>query len=186
MIRLVERNDDMLIRTLLSSVIALAAVTFAANDAWAMGEILGQTKEELKLKYDISVQDHGTGRVTIVFTLADEGRLKPLDAIELIILAQKEPEGRSHLDLSVSLDTKIADDGNRVARVHIKRELAERAELWLTTSSFDGKQLALTYYVHRIPLGEHLKYAPAPAAKPAGPPIAEPAAAPPATERKND
>jgi hypothetical protein len=39
----------------------------------------------------------------------------------------------------------------------LKRELAERAEIQLKTSSLDGKQQALTWYYHVIPIAEYLK-----------------------------
>jgi hypothetical protein len=144
----------------------LPALVLTADRAWAVGEILGQTKEELKLKYNVAVQDHGTGRITVVFTLADQGRLKPLYAVKLVIPGkEKEKDGGRYMDLVVSLDTKESDDGKRVARVHIRRELAERAEIWLSTSSFDGKQLVLTSYHHVIPVAKYLKNAPPAAGK---------------------
>ena len=167
----------------------IVIVLMSADRAGAMGEILGQTKEELKLAYEVTVQDHGTGRVTIVLTLSDEGRLEPLDAVELHIpSADPSPGGGRYADLSLSLDLKTSADGKRVARVHIRRDWAARAELWLTTSTFDGKQLALTRFHHIIPIAPHLKSAPAaaiPATQPAPAPVAPPAppASPPATAR---
>src|ERR1700683_4103948 len=41
-----------------------------------MSFYLRETKDQLKLKYEVAVEEHGSGRVTVVFTLADEGRLK--------------------------------------------------------------------------------------------------------------
>jgi hypothetical protein len=35
--------------------------------------------------------------------------------------------------------------------------LAERAEIWLKTSSLDGKREALTWYYHAIPIAEYIK-----------------------------
>jgi hypothetical protein len=169
----------MLMRTLRLTLMVLAALILTADRSWGMDEILGQTKEELKLEYDVTVQDHGTGRVTIVLTLADEGRLKPLNAVELMIPME---QGSGSVDLSVSLATREVN-GKRVARVHLKKEWAERAQIWLMSSSFDGKQLAMTGYIHPIPIAKYLKNAPAAAAKPAPAPAA---AAPAATERKKD
>ncbi|HVW00048.1 MAG TPA: hypothetical protein VHB77_06905, partial [Planctomycetaceae bacterium] len=72
-------------RNLCVSVFAFAAVALVANLVWALGFQLGQSKDELKLKYDLEVQDHGTGRVTAVLKIADEGRLKPLNSVDLVI-----------------------------------------------------------------------------------------------------
>ena len=44
-----------------------------------------------------------------------------------------------------------------VARCELTRELAERAEIQLRTSSLDGKQMPLTWYFHTIPIAPHLK-----------------------------
>ena len=172
----------MLMPTVRWSMMVLAVLAVTADNAWAMGEILGQSKEELKLEYDVSVQDHGTGRITVVLTIAEEGRLKPLQAVNLMIPMEK---GQGSVDLMVSLDARVVD-GKRVARVHLKKEWAERAQIWLTTYSFDGKPLVLTHYIHPISVAQYLKGAPAPAATPAAPSEKPDAAATPATERRKE
>ena len=129
------------------------ALVLTATLAWAEGLGLGETKEQLKLKYDLSVVDHGTGRVTVSLTIADQGRLKPLDSVELAIPSK---DGTGYFDLAVSLATKTVD-GKLLVSVHLKRELAERAEIHLKTSSLDGKQEPLTWYYHAIPIAEYIK-----------------------------
>ena len=179
----------MLMRTMRLSLMVLAGLVLTAGQAWGIGFVLGQTKEELKLKYEVAVQDHGTGRVTVVLTLADEGRLKPLDEVQLVIPSrEKNKDGSYWMDLVVSIDMRKTDDGKRVGRVHILRELAERAEIQLNTHTLDGNMDPLTRLHHVIPIAKYLKNAPAAAGKPAAAPAAEPAAAaPPATEeRKKD
>ena len=130
-----------------------AAIVLASNSAWALGFQLGETKEQLKLKYDVSLKDHGTGRVTVNLTIVDEGKLKPLDSVSLVI---RSKDGPRFVDLSLSLATRKVD-GKLLARVHLKKELAERAEIQLRTSSLDGKKEALTWYYHVIPIAERLK-----------------------------
>lgn len=178
-----------LLRMLRYSVLVLAAaiaVFGTAVRALGIGFILGETKDELKLKYDVSVQDHGTGRVTVVFTLADEGRLKPLDAVQLVIPGQEQNKDGSHwMDLIVSIDMTKIDGGNRVGRIHIRKELAERAEIQLNTHAMDGKTDPITRLHHVIQIAKYMNSAPAAAAKPAAAPPAEPAG-PPATERTKD
>ena len=144
------------------AVILAAALVLTARRAWALGEILGETKEQFKLEYELAVHDHGTGRVTAVLTIADEGRLKPLSAVELMV---PKEDGDGYVDLSVSLAT-TEEGGKRVARVHLKKEWAGRAEIWLTTSTLDGKQTALTRYHHVIPIAKGMKDAPAAAQAP--------------------
>lgn len=165
--------------------IIVAVLLVGPERTWALGEILGQTKEELKLSYEISANDHGTGRVTISLTIADEGRLTPLDAVELCIPAkEKNKDGGQFMDLVVSLNMQKSDDGKRTARVHLNKELAERAQIWLTTSSFDGKRAPLTRFHHIISIANYLQSS---KTAPATPDAAEPAAAaPPATEQKKE
>lgn len=136
----------------------LSAGTFAVSVlagglAWALGLGLGETKEQLKLKYDVSVTDHGTGRATIRLTIADQGRLKPLSSVDLVIPSK---DGTGFVDLSLPIAMKEVG-ANQVAYIHLKRELAERAEVQLKTSSLDGKQQALTWYYHEIPLANYMK-----------------------------
>jgi len=135
--------------------IVFAAIVLAANLAWAMGEQLGETKEQLKLKYDVSSMDHGTGRVTVNLTIVDQGKLKPLDSVYLVIPSK---DGTGYVDLSLSLATREVD-GKLLVRVHLKRELASRAEFQLRTLTSDGKQSALTWYYHSIPLAGYIKAA---------------------------
>lgn len=159
------------------SLVLLAAVALLATSAGptrGMGEILGQTKEELKLGYEVVVHDHGNGRATFEFTLADDGRLKPIVAVELSVPAeQKDKNGGYAMDLSVTLELKPTTEGKRVARFEMRKDWAERAEVWLTTNTFDGKPLVMTRYHHLIPLAKYLKAAPA---VPATPSPAPPAA----------
>lgn len=125
--------------------------------AWALGFELGESKDELKLKYDMSVTDHKTGRVTIVLKIEDYGRLKPLFAVDLSIPDEESHDGRGHyMDLVVSMAHR-KEDGQDVYRAHMLRELAERASISLKTSHMDGKQTPLTWYFHRIPIAKYMK-----------------------------
>jgi hypothetical protein len=133
--------------------LVLAAIVLPASVACALGFQLGETKEQLKLDYEVSAVDHGTGRVTINVTIADEGRLRPLSSVDLVI---PNKDGSGSVDLSVALATREVD-GKRMVRVHLKRELAERAEIQLRTGHLDGKQEPLTWYYHAIPIAEYIK-----------------------------
>lgn len=145
----------MYVQKLLLPSAVFAAIVLVAGLAWAEGLGLGQTKEQLKLQYDVLLVDHGTGRVTVNLTIADQGRLKPLKSVELVIPSK---DGTGFVDLALSLATREVD-GKLLASVHLARELAERAEIHLTTSSLDGKKEALTWYYHVIPIARYMKTA---------------------------
>jgi hypothetical protein len=142
------------LRKLCLPIAAFAAVVLAATHAEALGFKLSETKEQLKLDYEVSATDHGTGRVTLVLTLAEEGRLGPLSGVQLVVPSEA---GTGHVDLSVSLNTEKRDDGTTVARVHLKKELAERAEFQLRTWHLDGKQTPRTWYYHSIPFADYVR-----------------------------
>ena len=154
-----KRGMAMYARKLCLPLAVLAALVLTAGQAWALGLELGESKEQLKLKYHVSVQDHGTGRITITLTIADEGRLGPLRSIDLGIPGKvKEPDGGNYMDLSVSLLPRKEDD-KQVVRVHLHKDLAERASITLNTSHLDGKQEPRTWYYHSIPLAKLVKEA---------------------------
>jgi hypothetical protein len=133
--------------------LVIAALLLAADLAWAIGFELGETKAELKLQYDVSVVDHGTGRVTVTLKIANEGRLAPLTSVELVIA---DKAGPGVVDLSVPLATSD-EDGHRAVRVHLTRAFAERAAIQLKTSGLDGKVTPLTWYYHSISLAPQLR-----------------------------
>jgi len=141
-------------RTLKLLLAAIAVVAIPTSFALAEGFQLGESKEELKLKYDISVYDHDTGRVTIEFTLIDAGRITPITSVDLSIPSEEKHDSggfKSDLTMSMALGKVGA---KQVGRVHIRKDWAERAEIRLKTGHLDGKQEPLTWYYHSIPLKE--------------------------------
>jgi hypothetical protein len=143
-------------------VVAAVAVGIA-RPALGLGFCLAQTKEELKLKYDVAATEHpASGRATFVLTLVDEGRLKPLEAVQLVVQTRgPERDGTRPMDLVVSMKLRKTDGEQRVGQVHLLRELAERAEIHLITQTMDGKRTgSRTTLIHVIPLAKYLSRAP--------------------------
>ncbi|MBX3448421.1 MAG: hypothetical protein KF777_02625 [Planctomycetaceae bacterium] len=127
----------------------------AGDLAYGIGFVLSETREQLKLDYTVEATDHGTDRVTVVFTLVDEGRLKPLDEVRLVIPAEKKnSDGSYWMDLTVALEMRPQPDGSRVGRIHLRRDWAARGEIHLDTHTLDGKLDPLTRLHHVIPLKE--------------------------------
>jgi hypothetical protein len=138
------------LRCLLSVLVALIAT---GNVGWCLGFGLGESKEELGLDYEIPAVDHGTGRVTVVLKIADEGKLKPLTSVDLTVPGGDET---GYVDLTVSLEPGD-EDGKKVFRVHGLREWIERAEIQLKTRTLDGKEEMMTWYYFSISLKEVIK-----------------------------
>lgn len=130
----------------------VVALLIAPRSAQALGMELGQSKEELKLDYTVSVTEHETGRITVVFRLKDEGRLKPLNSVDLSI-PSKDGSGYFHLVTAL----KLRDEGDaKVARVHIHRDWAKNANITLKTSHLDGKSALRTWYYHVVSINKAL------------------------------
>ncbi|MGH7133175.1 MAG: hypothetical protein ACREJO_14675 [Phycisphaerales bacterium] len=156
-----------------------------AGGAAAGGRLLGfelkETKEELKLNYTVEAQDNGGGRMSVTFTLADEGRIKPLTSVDLAVPSK---DGSGYFDVVVRL-SPFERDGKKVYVMQLTRDLAERGEIDLKTHTMDGKQM-IDWAYHRVVLEKYAKAAKpfvAPEAKKSGgaeggpaPAKAEPAA----------
>ena len=127
--------------------IVFASIVLAANVVWAAGFRLSETKEQLKLKYDVSVQDHGTGRVTVNVTIVDQGRLTPLKSAALAIPSKDRTDRYDVTPLALK-----TVDGILSVSVELKKETAERAEIYLETATLDGKKLCQIWYYHAIPI----------------------------------
>ncbi|PQO46981.1 hypothetical protein [Blastopirellula marina] len=143
-----------MLRTSLVLLAIVGTLVIPASFAMALGFLLGESKEELNLEYDVSVYDHDTGRVTVEFTLQDEGRLKPITSVDFHIPStEKNDNGGSMSDLTMSMALR-KEGANQVARVHIRKDWAERAEIQIKTRHLDRKQELATWYYHSIPLKE--------------------------------
>src|ERR1700730_2084561 len=81
-----ERELTMSIRwsRVATGMLVVTIVVLMSDQSWAIREKLGPSKDEWGLKYDVAVRDADGDKVTVVFTLADEGRLKPFYSLDLV------------------------------------------------------------------------------------------------------
>ena len=87
--------------------LAAAVVFLTSVRSWAIYDVLGPSKDEWGLKYDVQINDAGGNNVTVVFTLADEGRLKPLTTIELYAFnPQTDEQGGHSYDVKQTIELK--------------------------------------------------------------------------------
>jgi hypothetical protein len=61
---------------LATSLLVVGVLALAAGQCWATFFDLGPSKDEWGLKYDVQVSPAEGNKLNVVFTLADEGRLK--------------------------------------------------------------------------------------------------------------
>jgi hypothetical protein len=126
----------------------------AAENARRVGFELRETKEELKLDYTVEAQDNGGGRASVTFTLADEGRIKPITTVQIAV---PSADKSGYYDVVASL-APFERDGKKVYVVQLTRELLERGEFDLKTKTMDGKSM-LNWGYHRVPLAAAMKAA---------------------------
>ena len=80
---------------LATGILVVAALVLMSGHCWAIYYGLGPSQDEWGLKYDVEVNDADSDTLTVVFTLADEGRLKPFYSLELVAFSkQTDGSGR--------------------------------------------------------------------------------------------
>ena len=147
---------------LATGVLVVAAIVLMTGRCWAIYHALGPSKDDWKMKYDVEVNDADGDTLTVVFTLADEGRLKPFYSIELIALSkQTDSQGGRSYDVKAPLELKATKDGRRVGQVRIRKEFADRAQIRILTLTVDGKRQTAGAAYYDIPLKKLLNKAPA-------------------------
>ncbi len=156
-------------------VLAVAAMALMAGPVWAIYYRLAASKDDWGLKYDVQVSDAGGDKLNVVFTVADEGRLKPLYSVELISLSkQTDSMGGHSYDVREFFKLKPADDGKLVGQVQIPKQFADRATFRILTQMVDGKRQPSGGAYISVPLKKYLDHAPVADSPEVAPLIASP------------
>ena len=143
---------------LATGMLVLAAVVLMSDRSWAIRYELPPSKDEWKLAYDVAVHDADQDKVTVVFTLADEGRLKPIYSIDLVAFSQRtDSQGGRAYDVKTPIELKPTPDGKRVGQVQIPKKFAGRAKIRIITLTLDGKRQPSGGVFYDIPLAKYLK-----------------------------
>jgi hypothetical protein len=153
-----------------TGMLVVAALVAMSGRSWAIYYGLGPSKDEWGLQYDVEVHEAEDGKLTVVFTLADEGRLKPFYSLELVAFSkQADSQGRRSYDVKAPIELKPTEDGRRAGQVQIPKEFAGRAKIRILTRMVDGKRQPSGGAYYDIPIAKYLHQATA-AASPARPP----------------
>jgi hypothetical protein len=161
---------------LATGLLVVAAIVLMSGLSWAMYNALGPSKDEWKLKYDVEVNAADGDTLNVVFTLADEGRLKPIYSITLVAFSkQTDSQGGRSYDVKAPIELKRTEDGKRAGQVQMRKEFADRAMIRILTQTFDGKPQQFAAY-YDIPLKKFLHKAPAAASRQAPRSVAAPPA----------
>ena len=156
---------------LATAMLVVAAILLMPGRSWAIYDVLGPSKDEWGLKYDVQVNDAGGDTVTVAFTLADEGRLKPISSIELFAFSKEtDNQGGHAYDVKAPIELKTTKDGRRAGQVQIRRKFVDRAKIRILTKMVDGKPQSPGFADYEIPISKFLSKAPAAASPLASPP----------------
>jgi hypothetical protein len=153
---------------LVTEILVVAAMLLTSGRSWAIYNVLGPSKDEWGVKYDVEVKDTGRDMVTVVFTLADEGRLKPFYSVEVIAMNKEtDSQGGHAYDVKEKIVLKPAEDGRRVGEVKMRKEFLDHAQIRMLSDKFDNQpQQWLVNY--ETPIKRFLDKEPAPIASPPG------------------
>ena len=165
---------------LATGMLVVTAVVLLTSRSWAHWYDLGSSKDEWGVKYEGEV-DAGNGDKLIVhFTLADQGRLKPIHSVFVMAFSRPDLSGNRTYLVKTPISMKPTEDGKLTGQVEIGKEFANRAVIRIFTLTVDGRsQMAgptagARYY--DIPLKKFLKKAPLAASSPSRSAVAAPPA----------
>jgi hypothetical protein len=123
-----------------AAMLVVAVMLLTSGRSWAIYNVLGPAKDEWGVKYDVQVNDNGGDKVTVVFTLNDEGRLKPFYSVELIAMnPEVDGQGGHGYDVKTKFDLKPTPDGRRVGQLQVSREFLDRCQVRILSDKFDGQ-----------------------------------------------
>jgi hypothetical protein len=145
-------------------VLVMAAVVLMSSRSWAVYYELGPSKDEWGLKYDGEVTATNDGKLNVSFTLADQGRLKPIHSVHIFALSNPSPDGSRTYLLKAGMPMKPTPDGKQTGQLQIGGHLANYAVVRIFSYSVDGQPQKQGVRYYDIPLRKLVKKAPVAAA----------------------
>lgn len=161
-----------------TGLLVVIAVVLMTSRSWAHWYALGPSKDEWGLKYDREVDAANGDKLIVRFTIADQGRLKPIHSVFVMAFSNPDRSGTNLVKAPITM--KPTEDGKLTGQVEVGKEFADRAVIRIFTLTVDGRsQMAgptagARYY--DIPLKKFLKKAPLAASSQSGSSIAPPPA----------
>lgn len=152
----------------LAGVLAAAVVVLVTGRCWAVFYPLGPSKDEWGLKYDVEVTAAARDKLNVQFTLADEGRLKPIYSATVVAFSNPRSDGGRTYLVKSPIELKLTRDGKLTGITQISKEFADRATIRILTVVFDGQRQTAGARYYDIPLKKFLNPAPV-AASPQAP-----------------
>ena len=159
---------------LATGVLVVVAVVVMSSSIWAHFYELGPSKDEWGLKYDGEVTAASGDKLNVLFTLADQGRLKSIYSVSVVAFSDLRRDGGRTYLLNTTFDLKPTKDGKLTGQLQIGKEFADRAMIRILTQTFDGKPQTAGARYYQISLKKFMKKAPVAASSQAPSSIASP------------
>jgi hypothetical protein len=149
--------------------LVVAAVALMSGRCWAVFYPLGPSKDEWGLKYDVEVTAVEGDKLNVLFTLADEGRLKPIYSATVVAFSKPDSNGARRYLVKAPIELKTTKDGKKAGQVQIRKEFSDVAMIRILTLTVNGRPQTAGAAYYEIPLKKFIHKAPV-AALPKAPP----------------
>jgi hypothetical protein len=156
-------------------VLVVVAVVLMARAGWAHFYELGPSKDEWGLKYEAEVTAI-EDKLNVSFTLADQGRLKPIYSVSIVAFSDLRRDGGRTYLMNTTFDMKPTKDGKLTGQLQIGKEFVDRAMIRILTVTFDGRPQPAGARYYQIPVKKFMKKSPAAGSTQAPASIASPPA----------
>ena len=140
---------------LATGALVVVAAALMPGRSWAVFYPLGPSKDEWGLKYEVEVNAADGDQLNVRFTLADQGRLKPIYSATVVAFSNPINNDGSYL-VKTQIDLKPTKDGKLTGQVQIPKRLADRAQIRILTQTFDGRWQTAGARLYDIPLKKFL------------------------------
>ena len=150
------------------SLLVVAAVVLMSGRCWAVFNMLGPSKDEWGLKYDLEVTAVDANNLNVRFTLADAGRLRPIHSATVVAFSKPDIMGGQSYLVKARIKLTPTKDGKAAGQVQIRREFFNIAMIRILTLTVDGRRQTDGAAYYDIPIKRFINKTPV-AASPQAP-----------------
>lgn len=144
--------------------LVVAAALLMVGRCWAVFFPLGPSQDEWGLKYEVVVSAADGDKLNVRFTLADQGRLKPIFSATLVAFSEPGHDGSKSVLANAPIALQPTKGGKLAGQAQISKDLIDRAQIQILTFAVEGKRQTAGAASYYIPLKRFLNKAPVAAA----------------------
>ena len=122
---------------LATGVLAVTSVALMTSHCWAHWYALGPSKDEWGVKYSGEVSAAKGDKLTVHFTLVDQGRLKPIHSV--FVMAFSKPDRTGEQLVKTPINMQPTEGGKLTGQVEVEKKYANRAMIRIFTMTVDGR-----------------------------------------------